>query len=116
MSLQGKFQYGCAVPTCQSRYSRIKDNSYKNKQFFRFPSDIKRRQEWFKIMGLEFNSKRTYLCGDHFDDRSFTSTLRERLLKFAVPSLEPQIDVFETVSMNQNNLICDLTQVGKVSE
>ena len=90
------YKYKCKVPSCQNV-------SGTNKHFFSFPKATKQRQIWFIALNnafpgdVEYTDKKVYLCEDHFTNNFFTSTLRTRLHKFAVP----------TIFNNCNNNISD---------
>lgn len=85
----GRFRYKCKVPGCKNQfYSPITDANYKNKKFFSFPEHPERRQQWIQKLNLEFSSERAYVCEDHFNDKDFTSSLKKRLQKYALPTIE----------------------------
>lgn len=87
-SKPSKYVHGCLASYCNNKYFHpVTDPEYTNKKFFRFPDkDLKRRHDWFEIIGIEFTETRCYLCEDHFEETQFTSSLKTKLLNNAVPS------------------------------
>lgn len=73
------FKRKCVDPFCTNTESS-------NKSFFRFPKDLSRRQLWFKKLSIVYvDNPYILVCSDHFAEKDFTSTQRNRLSKFAVP-------------------------------
>lgn len=86
-------KYKCRLPSCPNKY--YSSSSKANKKFFTFPKLFDQRKKWFAFMNsglatknkIEYCDTKIYLCEDHFTEDCFTSTLKTRLHKFAVPSL-----------------------------
>ncbi|XP_050293383.1 uncharacterized protein LOC126733939 [Anthonomus grandis grandis] len=103
----GTYVRKCMVFNCKNKYFfPIVEPTYKNKSFFQFPvKDIERRHKWFKILNLEYTEKQCYLCQDHFNENQFSNTYKNRLLKFAIPSLRSTSQSFEIDSFVDNEPI-----------
>lgn len=113
----GKYVHGCLAPNCTSKYySPIRDPNFKNKLFFKFPSDINRRREWFNISNLPFILKRCYLCEDHFKENDFTNTFKNRLLKHATPSFKRSQDSDSSDKNISNLLSVGIENIEKLEE
>lgn len=88
-----RFKYCCSYATCENKYYAASPSS--NKHFFVIPfAPLERRKKWFEkinsnqVKKLDYTTKeRKYICEDHFTGNNFTSTSRERLNKFAEPSI-----------------------------
>lgn len=78
----------CMVPTCDNVYYRPVQQGL-NKHFFRIPD--KKRQQWINILGIVSTHRELRVCEDHFTYDDFTSTLRNRLHKYAMPSVPDQV-------------------------
>lgn len=70
------------------------------KPLFGFPKDQHRLKQWLDIIGHKRLKKLTpvklhasyRLCAKHFAEQDFTSTLRTRLTKYALPKIGPIIE------------------------
>lgn len=90
-----KIKYSCRAPFCRNKYV-YPEEGFSNKSFFRFPViDIARCLIWVNFCNLNdtWNDDTTlyknyFLCSDHFEEKYFTSTVKNRLLKTAIPSLK----------------------------
>ena len=75
----------CVVPCCSVKYGI-------GGGFFNFPSNPAQKEKWLSACGLTSVKPSAVVCQAHFDESAFTSTvsestIRRRLIKFAVPSL-----------------------------
>ncbi|KAK9680536.1 THAP domain [Popillia japonica] len=79
-----------AIP---SIYKIPGDSGCQNKHFFTLPSDDDRKQAWlnsikeFSGVDVSSNSKRIYVCEDHFEQNCFRNALQNSLNKMAYPTL-----------------------------
>lgn len=110
MNSPGNVKIRCAVPTCGNiYYTDLKDENYRNKLFFLFPkNDVEKRHHWFQIMEMPFTTERIYICQDHFEEKSFTNTFKNRLSKFANP--------VKRVSENKVNILSNILLKPSVSK
>lgn len=75
--------YTCIVPNCTSTY---KLNS-KDRHFFRLPKNEPYRSQWIEELSLLVPHNSVRVCDLHFETKFFTSTLRQRLIKYAIPTI-----------------------------
>ncbi|KAG5895701.1 hypothetical protein JTB14_021394 [Gonioctena quinquepunctata] len=67
MSLPGNHKYKCSV--CPNIfYWPIRDEHFKNKKFFKFPSDCEQRKKWCEQLKVSYATKEMHLCEDHFNE------------------------------------------------
>jgi hypothetical protein len=87
-------QYSCVAASCPNKF--ITGSGLKvTKHLFAIPNaPIEKRKTWFNTIneheGTTLNymsNERKYLCEDHFSDQSFTNTSKDRLNKFAKPTI-----------------------------
>ncbi|KAJ4449307.1 hypothetical protein ANN_00705 [Periplaneta americana] len=78
---------------CEYQHCRSKKSSHPTKCFFKIPGDSERCKAWLEAMGrYDLMVKQPNklhssfrVCADHFEEKYFTSILRTRLNKGAIP-------------------------------
>lgn len=98
----------CCIPNC-SQYRALYPDAGVKISYFRFPSNKERCQVWIQSIQNYFPNfvyEKTWhtVCSMHFTDINFGSTLKSRLLKFAVP------DIF--LSVDKSNVTNSLELLG----
>jgi hypothetical protein len=117
-----KTHYSCAVSTCLNKFvtaSGLKPT----KHFFAIPNaPLEKRKAWFDAINFNQSAKindncigRKYLCEDHFSDECFSNTNKNRLNKFAIPTIfnnNNNIKIIENIHLSINNTVAAETTIN----